>query len=214
MELKKLREALKVFKGKAQFDVAGMLALMFGFNTIMWILFCIRHVPKAFSRYKNTRLTVMYEILKYLCPESSLTELVLQEIVEMLEEFVPNISLAGSYSHDFEEALNIVTKTGEFNVSRFLAPPVDDCLECGGCLSAPNQPSKCILFTTNGPKAVTKLILRCASCKVSYGYSMKTDGNGMSQYYSKEIMEYNTVLQVTNVAYIEKTLYLWLTSLM
>ena len=43
---------------------------------------------------------------------------------------------------------------------------------------------------------------------------MKTDGNGMSQYYSKEIMEYNTVLQVTNVAYIEKTLYLWLTSLM
>ena len=35
IKLKQLREALAVFKGKAQFDVVGMLALMFGFNTIM-----------------------------------------------------------------------------------------------------------------------------------------------------------------------------------
>ena len=49
MDLKKLCEALKIFKGKGQFDVAGMLALMFGFNTIMLTLFCIRHVPKKCS---------------------------------------------------------------------------------------------------------------------------------------------------------------------
>ena len=34
-----------MFKGKAHFDVASVLALIFGFSTIMWILFCIRHVP-------------------------------------------------------------------------------------------------------------------------------------------------------------------------
>ena len=44
LEIRKVREALKIFKGKAQFDVAGVLALVFGFRTVMWILFCIRHV--------------------------------------------------------------------------------------------------------------------------------------------------------------------------
>ena len=34
-----------MFKGKAHLDVASVLALTFGFSTIMWILFCIRHVP-------------------------------------------------------------------------------------------------------------------------------------------------------------------------
>lgn len=66
IKLKQLREALAVFKGKGQFDVVGLLALMFGFNTIMWILFSIRHVPKVFSRYKNTRLTIISRIVKYL----------------------------------------------------------------------------------------------------------------------------------------------------
>ena len=214
LEMRKVRKALKIFKGKVQFDVAGMLALVFGFKTVMWILFCIRHVPKVFSRYKNTRLTAILKIVKYLCPECLLTDVLLQEIVDMLEEFAPDIPLKGSYSDDFEEALSVVSKKGEINVSGFLAPPVDNCLDCGGYLSVPNPPSKCILYTTDGPKALTKFILRCPSCKISYGYSMKSNDDRVSQYYSEEIMASNTVLEVTNVSYIGKRLYLWLTSLM
>lgn len=214
--MKQLREALAVFKGKAQFDVVGMLALMFGFNTIMWILFSIRHVPKVFSRYKNTRFTIISRIVKYLCPESSLTDVVVEEIVDTLEKFAPNMPFTGTYSNDFDDALKAVTKAGEFNVSGLLAPSVDDCLECGGRLCALNPPSNGIyLYTTNGTKAVTKIILRCSSCiKISYGYAMRSDGDGVSRYYSEDIMTRNTVLEVTNVAYIEKAIYVWLTSLM
>jgi hypothetical protein len=43
---------------------------------------------------------------------------------------------------------------------------------------------------------------------------MRSDGDGASQYYSEDIMAHNAVLEVTNVAYIEKVLYVWLTSLM
>lgn len=117
-------------------------------------------------------------------------------------------------SDDFEEALSVISRRGGINVSGFLAPPVDNCLDCGGYLSAPNPPSKSILYTTNGPKALTKLILRCSSCKISYVYSMKSNDDRVSQYYSQEIMASNTVLEVTNVLYIGKSLYLWLTSLM
>ena len=133
--------------------------------------------------YKNTRLTAILTIVKYLCPECLLTEVLLQEIVDMLEEFAPDIPLKGSYSHDFEEALSVISKKDEINVSGFLAPPVGNCLDCGGYLSAPNPPSKCILYTTDGPKALTKLILRCPSCKISYGYSMKSNDDRMSQCY-------------------------------
>ncbi|CAB4041062.1 Hypothetical predicted protein, partial [Paramuricea clavata] len=188
VRLKQLREALAVFKGKAQFDV------------------------KVFSRYKNTRFTIISRIVKYLCPESWLTDIVVEEIVDTLEKFAPNMPFAGTYSNDFDDALKAVTKAGEFNVSGLLAPPVDDFLECGGRLCAPNPPSNGILYTTNGPKAVTKIILRCLSCKI-YGYAMRSDGDGVSCYYSEDIMARNTVLEVTNVAYIEKALYVWLTSL-
>ena len=183
LEIRKVCEALKVFKGKVQFDVASMLAHIFGFKTVMWILFCIHHMPKVFSRYKNTCLTAILTIVKYLCPESLLTEVVLQEIADILE-FVPNILLTGSYSDDFKEALSIISKRDKSNVTRLLALPVDNCLDCGGYLSAPNLPSKCILCTTNGPKALTKLILHCSNCKISYGYSMKSNDDGVSQYYS------------------------------
>ena len=213
LEIRKVCEALKICKGKAQFDVAGVLALVFGFKTVMWILFCIRHVPKVFSRYKNTRFKAILTIVKYLCLECLLTEVLLQEIVDMLEEFAPDIPLKGSYSDDFEEALSVISKKDEINVSGFLAPPVDNCLDCGGYLSAPNPPSKLILYTTDGPKALTKLILRCRSCKISYCYLKKPNDDRVSQYYSQEIMASNTVLEVTNVSYIGKSLYLWLTFL-
>ena len=176
-------------------------------------LFCIRHVPKVFSPYKNTRLTAILTIVKYLCPDSLLTEVVLQEIVDILEELL-NILLTGSYSDDFKEALSVIWKRDKSNVAGCLSPPVDNCLDCGGYLSAPNLPSKCILYTTNGPKVLTKLILHCSVCKISYGYLMKLNDDGVSQYYSQEIMASNTVFEVINVSYIGKSLYLWLTSLM
>ena len=81
LEIRKIREALTMFKGKVHFDVASVLALMFGFSTIMWILFCIRHVPKVFFRYKNTRLRAIFTIVNCLCPESSLSETALREIM-------------------------------------------------------------------------------------------------------------------------------------
>ena len=214
LEIRKISEALTMFKGKAHFDVASVLALMFGFSTIMWILFCIRHVPKVFCRYKNTCLRAIFTIVNYLCPESSLSEIVLQEIMSILEEFAPNIPLTGTYTEDFENALNAITKRGELNVAGFLAPPVDNCLQCGGHLSAPNPPSKCILYSTSCPKALTKLLLRCSSCKISYGYSMKTGDDKVLWYYSPKIMAKNSVLEITKVSYVEKSLYLWQTSLM
>ena len=82
----------------------------------MWILFCIRHVSKVFCRYKNTPLRAIFTIVNYLCPESSLSETALREIMSILEEFAPNIPLTGTYTENFENAPNAITKRGELNV--------------------------------------------------------------------------------------------------
>ena len=50
-------------------------------------------MPKVFSQYKNTRLMIISRIVKYLCPESSLTDIVVEEIVDTLEKFAPNMQL-------------------------------------------------------------------------------------------------------------------------
>ena len=49
--LHKVHEAMSVLEGKAQFDVARLLFLLCGFQTIMWIVFSIGHVPQMLSKY-------------------------------------------------------------------------------------------------------------------------------------------------------------------
>lgn len=41
LEIRKVREALQIFEGKAQFDVAGVLALVFGFKTVVHVDFIL-----------------------------------------------------------------------------------------------------------------------------------------------------------------------------
>lgn len=41
LEIRKVREALEIFEGKAQFDVAGVLALVFGFKTVVHVDFIL-----------------------------------------------------------------------------------------------------------------------------------------------------------------------------
>ncbi len=53
LSLSKIAEAIKMKEGKVDFDPAGLLALMFGYETITWILAAIHHVSKAFERRKK-----------------------------------------------------------------------------------------------------------------------------------------------------------------
>ena len=53
LNLSKLAEAIKLKEGKIDFDPAAVIALMFAYETITWIMTAICHVPKAFERGKN-----------------------------------------------------------------------------------------------------------------------------------------------------------------
>ena len=166
-----IAEAIKMKEGKVDFDPAGLLALMFGYKTITWILAAIHHVPKAFERSKNMRSTIIFEIVNLLFPEKTFTPPLVDEIVSFIVDFIPHSStllLPETCSGKFEEALRQLTKKGGFQYGTFIAPPVTDCLSCGSLLSAPNPPSSCTLYMCRGPKPCSKITLRCNGCKISY----------------------------------------------
>ena len=178
LNLSKLAEAIKLKEGKIDFDPAAVIALMFGYETIAWIMTAICHVPKAFERRKNLRSEVIFEIVNLLCPDKKFTVPLLNEIVSFIEEIVPHCSTVLvaelTRSRKFEEALRQLTKKGGLQYGAFISPPVTECSSCGSLLCAPNPPSSCTLYTCRGPKPATKLTLRCQGCKISYGMSMTT----------------------------------------
>ena len=108
LNLSKLAEAIKL-KGKIDFDPATVIALMFAYETITWIMTAICHVPKAFERRENLRSEIILEIVNLLCPDKKLTAPLLNEIVSFIEEFVPHCSTVLlpelTRSRKFEEAL-------------------------------------------------------------------------------------------------------------
>ncbi|CAB4001986.1 Hypothetical predicted protein, partial [Paramuricea clavata] len=210
--LEQVTDSLRSLKKHVNFDVVGLLAFMFGFDAIMWIMLAIRHVPKTFARYKNSRCNIIFTIIDHLCPCRFSVTLV-DDIVCFLEEFAPESPFLGNYSAVFEEALCTLSKREKLNFGGFIVPPVEDCLRCGSILSAPNPRSSCTLYTITGPKQCAKLVLRCKDCKVSYGRSMIAEGKGNASYYFEAIAAADDLIEVTNVVYMEKRLYRWLPSL-
>ena len=165
LSLAKITEMLRTVH-TVDFDVAGLLALLLGFDIVMWTMRAINHVPKAFDCYKKSRSGIIHQIVDFLCPQRGLTPEIMEEVVTFLEEFGSNWSLFVNDS-EFERALLRLNGSGKVNFSRFIAPPVTDCLHCGSLLITPNPPSSGIVYTLRGPQPLTKLNLRCQDCKVS-----------------------------------------------
>lgn len=54
--------------------------------------------------------------------------------------------------------------------TKFLAPPVTDCILCGSSLTTHNKPVTTICYTAAGPMPAVKVALRCDTCRVNYRY--------------------------------------------
>ena len=208
----KIWEYLKSGQKDVSFGVLGLLAIMFGFDTITWIIAALQHVPQAYARRKKLRSTIITEIVNSLCPTRTLLAHQVDEIIRFIEESVPDIRLNGS--HVFEKALQCLSENRELNYGAFIAPTVKECLTCSSLLSVPNPPSKCMLFTVAGPKAGSKITLRCQNCKVSYGRGMLSHSNTTYSYYPEDITVKDDLVEVSNVVYMEKRLYNWIPALM
>ena len=212
LSVKRISELVR--RKENDLDAASLLALMFGFDTVSWVMAAMQHVPRVFSRRKNSRAKIIFDIVNSLCQEKQLTLPVVDEMVKCIEEFVPELNVLKTQRVRFEEALAGLTGKDEINYGGFIAPPVEDCTLCGTALTAPNPLSSCTLYTVDGPKPCTKLSLRCQGCKLSYGRSMTHCSSGNASYYPEEIIRKDNLVEITNVVYMEKKLYRWIPSLM
>ena len=214
LTIKKISELLRLRRRENDIDAASLLALMFGFDTVTWVMAAIQHVPRVFSRRKNSRARIIFDIANSLNQEKNLSLPVVDEIVKFIEEFVPELNVLETQRTRFEDALAGLNGKEGLNYGGFIAPPVEDCALCGTALTAPNALSSCILYTIDGPKPCTKLSLRCQGCKVSYGHTMRHHSSGNASYYPKDVTRKDPFVEVTNVVYMEKKLYRWIPSLM
>ncbi len=212
--VKKVSELLRLRRKENDIDAASLLALMFSFDTVSWVMAAIQHVPRVFSRRKNSRAKIIFEITNSFCQEKHLSLSVVHEIVKCVEVFVPELNVLETQRTRFKDALASLNGKVGINYDGFIAPPVENCTLCGTALTAPNALSSCTLFTMDGPKPCTKLSPRCQGCKVSYGRSMTHHSSGNAFYYPKEIIKKDNLVEVTNVVYMEKKLYKWIPSLM
>jgi hypothetical protein len=195
LSVKRVSELLRLRRKENDIDAASLLALMFVFDTVSWVMAAIQHVPRVFSRRKNSRAKIIFEITNSLCQEKHLSLSVVNEIVKCVEEFVPELNVLETQRTRFEDALASLNGKDGINYGGFIAPPVEDCTLCGTALTAPNALSSCTLFTMDGPKPCTKLSLRCQGCKVSYGRSMTHHSSGNASYYPKEIIKKEIILR-------------------
>ena len=64
LSLVKIKEMLGTVQ-TVNFDVAGLLALLLGFDVVMWSMLAINHVPKAFDHYKKSRGGIIHKIVDF-----------------------------------------------------------------------------------------------------------------------------------------------------
>ena len=70
VSISKIPEVLRTFQKNVEFDIVGLLALMCGFEVVIWTMFAMKHVPRVFDRYKKTRCGIIFSIINFLCPKN------------------------------------------------------------------------------------------------------------------------------------------------
>ena len=170
----------------------------------------IDHVRRAYgkvghSHHENLRLYAINAI--YVKAGFSIHEKDLGTYVNLIETRCHSL-LVKKNRNGFDDTLWKATQEECFNFNCFMAPPVDVCLSCEKPLTRNNKPTKVTLFTLCGPIPSTALRLRCRECERQYGLCYYTDKNGQHLYTNRL-----TIIEATNVAYIDKMLYEWIPSL-
>lgn len=187
-------------------DAMSILCAKIGFEDVMKIKIALDHVPSCYNMTpvgSNVciRISLISQMLESIGIRLPVSEL--QHYISYLEWYCPTF-----LSNKFGVLPIKVFDLSKTNHNTFLAPPVTSCLSCGKNLQMHNPPSKAIVFGINGPLPSTKVTLECRDCQVRYGISKYADAKGQ-HYYPKTA----SVIEVSNVTYIEESLYKWIPSL-
>lgn len=181
-----------VAEALGQNDSISLACLMFGFDAVLWTSFAISHVPHVYSKFKKMRIECIFKIVKALGTSLDISMDQLQQLVDFLSKVDHPI-----FTHKFFEVHETMiedtllqlsnSKDDDWNYTRFLSPPVDECIECECPLVAANKPNVCTLYTLKGPRPSTKLTLKCNQCKLYYGLTMYSL-DGCHHYYDPSLI--------------------------
>ena len=134
-------------------------------------------------------INVRREVINFLCPE------LLENEANMLFQCVSKLKLP-----------SIHTDGRKFHV---FAPPCGHCLQCNSSLVRHNNPVKVKVHDLLGTHDGIKVSLKCNRCSVLYGYSKF----GSPQEGWKLYPESRTMVEATDVCFVDRTLLKWQISL-
>ena len=159
-----------------------LLCSRISFSGLVTLKFSLDHVPKTYSSVQREtgapiRFSFVTDIMRKRGFELSPVEV--QRYVQMLERCCPNFLLS---SLDITETLWTLTEERGYRYNKFIAPPVETCLNCDNALSMHNLPSKAVIYGAKGPLPASKITLQCRRCQIIYGVGNYTDDSGQHLY--------------------------------
>ena len=179
----------------------------------LFLLKCaINHVPVSFTMKCREfdglplRSVLIHNIVRTTSSLASITDV--HFYVCFVERFCPKfVSMPTVLPQD---RLWNLSEDGKYRYTKFLSPPLQSCMNCGGYINMHNPPTTAKVFTLQGPIPASKITLECRACDMTFGIGRYRDSNGY-HYYPKTVQ--SELIEVTNTAYLTDDLYRWLPSL-
>ena len=118
-----------------------------------------------------------------------------------------------AHPNAYDEELLDLTNRQHTGYNAFLGPPTTKCfnVKCHGkSLSLYNTPTNVTIFTLNGPRPGSKVILKCSHCNTNYGYSKY--GNKLTsgeRFYEN----HRQFIEASDVVFVDQDLHQLFTSL-
>ena len=207
-----LSEKIKLTKEEA----LHLVTMKVGLHATIVLKQALQHVPTNLSRVTNSSSMRHFYVLKIfkalVCDAmvASMKEDDLRLLCVFLESYCPEFLATEPLKTATDTNVWNLTQSEGVNFNKFLTPPVSNCLHCNKQLSMHNDQSKATLFTSKGPIPCSKVSLECRDCSFQYGVLNYSNKEGT--YFYPEELATHSVIEVSNVTYIDSKLYNWIPS--
>ena len=198
-------------------EALDLAVLKVGVHGITVLKQVLQHVPSNLSRVtkgSSMRYCYVLKIFKALVRDAtahSMKEDDFRLLCDFLESYCEEFLATEPSKIATDTNVWNLTQSERVNFNKFLTPPISNCLRCNKQLSMHNDPSKATLFTSEGPIPCSKVSLECRDCSFRYGVLNYSDEEG-THFYPEQLPTHGMV-EVSNVTYIDGTLYNWIPSL-
>lgn len=198
---------VRIFSLCGQDAVEMMLVSIVGLDGLDSLRTAMQLVPET---YLERRVPIVTKIVNKVLEQNGrdrLNEAQCSSFMSLLQLNCKQYSQRKVHPDAYDKELQCFLHEHKTGHNAFLGPPTKHCLN-STCdrhqLSTYSAPTNVTVFTANGPRPATKLVLKCSKCNTNYGYSKY--GNKLitgERYYA----ESRQLVEASDVVFVDRSLH-------